>query len=327
MGAPPPPGLCDRRVETSGPVDRETVMKLLNSGAYAYMADFEDQTTPTWANILDGHVNLKAAIHRTFDYKDENGTEWKLRPNQELATLIIRPRSWHLNEGFFLVDGKPIAGGLFDFGLYFFHNAKQLLKNGVGPYFYLPKLESQFEARLWNDIFNFAEDYTAMPRGTIRGTVLIETITATFEMEEIIYELREHSAGLNCGRWDYIFSFIKRQRYNQGAVLPDRDDVTMTVPFMKAYVELLIQVCHKRGVAAVGGMAAQIPIEHDKAANEAARMKPPGRKSLLINFERPKLGTTVVVCLIQRLFPWRLKSSTSKCLVQTSTTYAVKTCM
>lgn len=273
MGAPPPPGLCDRRVETSGPVDRETVMKLLNSGAYAYMADFEDQTTPTWANILDGHVNLKAAIHRTFDYKDENGTEWKLRPNQELATLIIRPRSWHLNEGFFLVDGKPIAGGLFDFGLYFFHNAKQLLKNGVGPYFYLPKLESQFEARLWNDIFNFAEDYTAMPRGTIRGTVLIETITATFEMEEIIYELREHSAGLNCGRWDYIFSFIKRQRYNQGAVLPDRDDVTMTVPFMKAYVELLIQVCHKRGVAAVGGMAAQIPIEHDKAANEAARKK------------------------------------------------------
>ncbi|KAI3620711.1 hypothetical protein CBS9595_002678 [Malassezia furfur] len=273
MGAPPAPGLCNRRVETSGPVDRHTVMKLLNSGAYAYMADFEDQTTPTWANSLDGQVNMKAAIHRTLDYKDENGADWKLRPNEELATPIVRPRSWHLNEEFFLVDAKPIAGGLFDFGLYFFHNAKQLVQNGIGPYFYLPKLESHLEARLWNDIFNFAQDYVDMPRGTIRGTVLIETITATFEMEEIIYELREHSSGLNCGRWDYIFSFIKRQRYNKGVVLPDRDDVTMTVPFMKAYVELLIQVCHKRGVAAIGGMAAQIPIEHDKVANEAARKK------------------------------------------------------
>ncbi|WFC94860.1 malate synthase [Malassezia brasiliensis] len=165
-------------------------MKLLNSGAYAYMADFEDQTTPTWANILDGQVNMKAAIHRTLDYKDENGTCWKLKPNEELATPIVRPRSWHLNEEFFLVDAKPIAGGLFDFGLYFFHNAKQLVQNGIGPYFYLPKLESHLEARLWNDIFNFAQDYTDMPRGTIRGTVLIETITATFEMEEIIYELR-----------------------------------------------------------------------------------------------------------------------------------------
>ncbi|WFD42932.1 malate synthase [Malassezia psittaci] len=272
-GAKPSPGLRDRRVEITGPVDRKMVINALNSGAYTYMADFEDSNSPTWTNNLDGQVNLNAAINRRVDFKQSNGKEYKLKPADQLATLIVRPRGWHLNEEFFQVDGKPISGGLFDFGLYFFHNAKQLVQNGFGPYFYLPKMESHLEARLWNDVFNFAQDYIGMPRGTIRGTVLIETITAAFEMEEIIYELREHSSGLNCGRWDYIFSFIKRQRYNQSAVLPDRADVTMTAPFMQAYVNLLIQTCHKRGVAAIGGMAAQIPIKDDPKANDAAMEK------------------------------------------------------
>ncbi|WFC98840.1 malate synthase [Malassezia yamatoensis] len=262
MGAQPSPGLRDRRVEISGPVDRQTVIENLNSGARTYMADFEDLNAPTWSNTLNGHVNLNAAIHL---HPDMN-----LRPLEEITVLIVRPRNWHLEEPFFHVDGKPISGALFDFGLYFYHNAEQLVKNGHGPYFYLPKMESHLEARLWNDVFNFAQDYIGMPRGTIRGTVLIETITAAFEMEEIIYELREHSSGLNCGRWDYIFSFIKRQRYNQSAVLPDRADVTMTAPFMQAYVNLLIQTCHKRGVAAMGGMAAQMPIKDDPQASKAA---------------------------------------------------------
>lgn len=209
--APPSPGLRDRRVEITGPVDRKMVINALNSGAYTYMADFEDSNSPTWANNLDGQVNLRDAINRRVDFKASNGKHYKLRPVHELATLIVRPRGWHLNEESFLVDGKPISGGLFDFGLFFFHNAHQLVKNGFGPYFYLPKMESHLEARLWNDVFNLSQDYIKMPRGTIRGTVLIETITAAFEMEEILYELREHSSGLNCGRWDYIFSFIKRQ--------------------------------------------------------------------------------------------------------------------
>ena len=271
--APPSPGLRDRRVEITGPVDRKMVINALNSGAYTYMADFEDSNSPTWANNLDGQVNLRDAINRRVDFKASNGKQYKLRPVHELATLIVRPRGWHLNEESFLVDGKPISGGLFDFGLFFFHNAHQLVKNGFGPYFYLPKMESHLEARLWNDVFNLSQDYIKMPRGTIRGTVLIETITAAFEMEEILYELREHSSGLNCGRWDYIFSFIKRQRYNRSAVLPDRATVTMTCPFMQAYVNLLIQTCHKRGVAAIGGMAAQIPIKDDPKANDAAMEK------------------------------------------------------
>ena len=271
--APPAPGLRDRRVEITGPVDRKMVINALNSGAYTYMADFEDSNSPTWANNLDGQVNLNDAINRRVDFKQSNGKEYKLKPADQLAILIVRPRGWHLNEDFFLVDGKPISGGIFDFGLFFFHNAKQLLKNGYGPYFYLPKMESHLEARLWNDIFNVAQDYVQLPRGTIRGTVLIETITGAFEMEEILYELRDHSSGLNCGRWDYIFSFIKRQRYSEGAVLPDRGAVTMTVPFMQAYVNLLIQTCHKRGAAAIGGMAAQIPIKEDPRANDAAMEK------------------------------------------------------
>lgn len=271
--APPAPGLRDRRVEITGPVDRKMVINALNSGAYTYMADFEDSNSPTWANNLDGQVNLRDAINRKVDFKAKNGKEYKLKPSNELATLIVRPRGWHLNEESFHVDGKPMSGGLFDFGLFFFHNAKQLVANGFGPYFYLPKMESHLEARLWNDVFNLAQDYISMPRGTIRGTVLIETITAAFEMEEILYELREHSSGLNCGRWDYIFSFIKRQRYNKSAVLPDRAMVTMTAPFMQAYVNLLIQTCHKRGAAAIGGMAAQIPIKDDQKANDAAMEK------------------------------------------------------
>ena len=271
--APPSPGLRDRRVEITGPVDRKMVINALNSGAYTYMADFEDSNSPTWANNLDGQVNLRDAINRRVDFKASNGKHYKLRPVHELATLIVRPRGWHLNEESFLVDGKPISGGLFDFGLFFFHNAHQLVKNGFGPYFYLPKMESHLEARLWNDVFNLSQDYIKMPRGTIRGTVLIETITAAFEMEEILYELREHSSGLNCGRWDYIFSFIKRQRYNKSAVLPDRATVTMTCPFMQAYVNLLIQTCHKRGAAAIGGMAAQIPIKGNVKANNAAMDK------------------------------------------------------
>ena len=271
--APPSPGLRDRRVEITGPVDRKMVINALNSGAYTYMADFEDSNSPTWANNLDGQVNLRDAINRRVDFKASNGKHYKLRPVHELATLIVRPRGWHLNEESFLVDGKPISGGLFDFGLFFFHNAHQLVKNGFGPYFYLPKMESHLEARLWNDVFNLSQDYIKMPRGTIRGTVLIETITAAFEMEEILYELREHSSGLNCGRWDYIFSFIKRQRYNKSAVLPDRATVTMTCPFMQAYVNLLIQTFHKRGAAAIGGMAAQIPIKGNEKANNAAMDK------------------------------------------------------
>ena len=249
------------------------VINALNSGAYTYMADFEDSNCPTWANNLDGQVNMRDAVFRQIDFKQSNGKEYKLKPRGQTATLIVRPRGWHLNEENFIVDGKPMSGGLFDFGLYFFHNAKELVRTGFGPYFYLPKMESHKEARLWNDAFNLSQDYIGLPRGTIRGTVLIETITAAFEMEEILYELRDHSSGLNCGRWDYIFSFIKRQRFNKNAVLPDRSDVTMTSPFMQAYVNLLIKTCHKRQVAAIGGMAAQIPIKDNKEANDAAMEK------------------------------------------------------
>ncbi|KAE8214852.1 hypothetical protein CF319_g4724 [Tilletia indica] len=271
--APPAPGLTDRRVEITGPVDRKMVINALNSGAYTFMADFEDSNSPTWLNNLDGQVNLHDAIFRKIDFKAGNGKEYKLKPAGQTATLIVRPRGWHLNEEHFIVDGKPMSGGLFDFGLYFHHNARQLIASGFGPYFYLPKMEHHLEARLWNDAFNLAQDYHHLPRGIIRGTVLIETITAAFQMDEILYELRQHSSGLNCGRWDYIFSFIKRQRFNKAAVLPDRGDVTMTVPFMSAYVALLIKTCHRRGVAAIGGMAAQIPIKDDPKANDAAMEK------------------------------------------------------
>lgn len=268
-GAPPAPGLVDRRVEITGPTDRKMVVNALNSDVWTYMADFEDSSAPTWENMINGQVNLYDAIRRQVDFKIGN-KEYKLRTDRTLPTLIARARGWHLEEKHFTVDGEPISGSLFDFGLYFFHNARELIARGTGPYFYLPKMESHLEARLWNDVFNLAQDYIGLPRGTIRATVLIETITAAFEMDEIIYELRDHSSGLNCGRWDYIFSFIKKFRQNANFVLPDRSAVTMTVPFMDAYVRLLIKTCHRRGVHAMGGMAAQIPIKDDPKANEVA---------------------------------------------------------
>ncbi|GAM39543.1 Dal7 homolog [Talaromyces pinophilus] len=268
-GAPPAPGLVDRRVEITGPTDRKMVVNALNSDVWTYMADFEDSSAPTWENMINGQVNLYDAIRRQVDFKIGN-KEYKLRTDRTLPTLIARARGWHLEEKHFTVDGEPISGSLFDFGLYFFHNARELIARGTGPYFYLPKMESHLEARLWNDVFNLAQDYIGLPRGTIRGTVLIETITAAFEMDEIIYELRDHSSGLNCGRWDYIFSFIKKFRQNANFVLPDRSAVTMTVPFMDAYVRLLIKTCHRRGVHAMGGMAAQIPIKDDPQANDVA---------------------------------------------------------
>lgn len=268
-GAPPAPGLADRRVEITGPVDRKMVVNALNSEVWTYMADFEDATSPTWENMIYGQLNLHDAIRKQIDFKQ--GEKWyKLRTDRTLPTLICRARGWHLDEKHFTVDGEPISGSLFDFGLYFFNNAEELVKRGYGPYYYLPKMESHLEARLWNDVFNFAQDYIGMRRGTIRGTILIETILAAFEMDEIIYELRDHSAGLNCGRWDYIFSVIKRFRQNEGFLLPDRASVTMTVPFMDSYVKLLIKTCHRRGVHAMGGMAAQIPIKNDPKANDIA---------------------------------------------------------
>ncbi|KAI8362624.1 malate synthase A [Blakeslea trispora] len=271
--APPAPGLQDRRVEITGPVDRKMVINALNSGAYTFMADFEDSTSPTWENIISGQVNLRDAVREAIEFTNPNGKKYALRKDGKIATLLVRPRGWHMVEKHVLVDGEPCSASIFDFALYFFHNAKELVKRGKGPYFYLPKMESHLEARLWNDIFNVAQDMINIPRGTIRGTVLIETLLAAYEMDEIIYELRDHSSGLNCGRWDYIFSFIKKLRNHPQFVLPQRSQVTMTVPFMDAYVRLLIQTCHKRGVHAMGGMAAQIPIKNNPEANEAAMAK------------------------------------------------------
>ena len=269
--APFPKDLEDRRVEITGPVERKMVINALNSGAKVFMADFEDSNAPTWENNLQGQINLRDAVNRTIEYTSPEGKHYKL--NEKIATLMVRPRGWHLNESRVTLGGKPIPGGLFDFGLYFFHNAKNLLKNGTGPYFYLPKMESHLEARLWNDVFVFAQNALALKQGTIRATVLIETILAAFEMDEILYEQREHSAGLNCGRWDYIFSFIKKFRAHKEFVLPDRAQVTMESHFLKSYVDLLIQTCHKRGAHAMGGMAAQIPIKNDPVANEKAIQK------------------------------------------------------
>jgi malate synthase len=266
--APIPKDLLDRRVEITGPVDRKMIINALNSGASVFMADFEDSNSPTWMNNLEGQVNLRDAIDGTISFVSPEGKRYQL--NERVATLLVRPRGWHLVEKHLLVDGKPISGSLFDFGLYFFHNAQRLMRKGAGPYFYLPKMESHLEARLWNDVFCFAQDELDIPRGTIRATVLIETILAAFEMDEILYELRDHSSGLNCGRWDYIFSFIKKFRNRLDFVLPDRSTLTMEKHFLKSYVELLIQTCHRRGIHAMGGMAAQIPIKNDSAANEKA---------------------------------------------------------
>lgn len=266
--APVPEDIQNRRVEITGPTDRKMVINALNSGARVFMADFEDANSPTWDNMVRGQLNLRDAVRREIEFTNPDGREYRL--NAQTATLFVRPRGWHLLEKHALVDGQPVSGSLFDFGLYFYHNARELVERGTGPYFYLPKLESHLEARLWNDVFNLAQDELGIPRGTIKATVLIETILASFEMHEILYELREHSAGLNCGRWDYIFSYIKKLRNHPEYILPDRAHVTMTVPFMRAYSLLVIQTCHKRGAHAMGGMAAQIPVKGDEAANEAA---------------------------------------------------------
>jgi malate synthase len=266
--APTPPDLLDRRVEITGPVDRKMVINALNSGARVYMADFEDSNAPTWRNNLEGQLNLRDAVRGSIAFTSPEGKHYTLAPR--IATLMVRPRGWHLDEKHVTLDGSPISAALFDFGLFFFHNAAALIAKGTGPYFYLPKLESHLEARLWNDVFTLAQHELGIPQGTIRATVLIETILAAFEMDEILYELRDHSAGLNCGRWDYIFSFIKKFRHRPDFVLPDRARVTMDRHFLKSYVDLLIQTCHRRGAHAMGGMAAQIPIKHDPAANEAA---------------------------------------------------------
>ncbi len=266
-----PNDLQDRRVELTGPVDRKMVINALNSGAKVFMADFEDANSPTWDNNIKGQINVRDAINRTISFENPDGKQYRLK--QQVATLMVRPRGWHLAEKHLEVDGQPVPGGLFDFGLYMFHNARKLVENGSGPYFYLPKLESHLEARLWNDAFILAQNELGLPRGTIRATVLIETILASFEMDEILYELREHSAGLNCGRWDYIFSCIKKFRNKPDFILPDRSLVTMTTHFMRSYSLLLIQTCHRRQAHAMGGMAAQIPVKNDAAANEEAFAK------------------------------------------------------
>ncbi|UPT45557.1 malate synthase A [Streptomyces sp. WAC00303] len=270
--APAPAALNDRRVEITGPTDRKMTINALNSGAKVWLADFEDASAPTWENVILGQLNLTDAYERRIDFTDpRSGKSYALKPADELATVVTRPRGWHLDERHIQLDGTPVPGALVDFGLYFFHNAQRLIDLGKGPYFYLPKTESHLEARLWNDIFVFAQDYVGIPQGTVRATVLIETITAAYEMEEILYELRDHASGLNAGRWDYLFSIVKNFR-DGGAkfVLPDRNAVTMTAPFMRAYTELLVRTCHKRGAHAIGGMAAFIPSRRDAEVNKVA---------------------------------------------------------
>jgi malate synthase len=277
--APAPRALNDRRVEITGPTDRKMTVNALNSGAKVWLADFEDATAPSWQNLIEGQLNLTAALDRTIDFTSPEGKEYRLKPDAELATIVVRPRGWHLDERHLLVDGAPVAGAFVDFGLYFFRNAATLLARGEqdpnsGPYFYLPKTESHLETRLWNDVFVHAQEALGIPRGTIRATVLIETITAAFEMEEILYELREHAAGLNAGRWDYLFSIVKNFRDGgERFVLPDRNSVTMTAPFMRAYTRLLVNTCHRRGAHAIGGMAAFIPSRRDPEVNAAALEK------------------------------------------------------
>ena len=300
--APIPADLMDRRVEITGPTDRKMIINALNSGAKVFMADFEDSNSPTWHNVVDGQVNLRDAVNGTIAYTSPEGKKYAL--GETPAVLMVRPRGWHLVEKHFLVEGAPISASLFDFGLFFFHNARQLIRNGSGPYFYLPKLESRHEAALWNDVFNLAQDEVGIPRGTIRATVLIETILAAFEMDEILWELRDHSAGLNCGRWDYIFSYIKKFRNRPECLLPDRAQVTMTRHFLNSYVELLVATCHRRGAHAMGGMAAQIPIKSDPQANEAALTR-----SARINCARCGPGTTARGWRTPGWCPWLSRSS------------------
>jgi malate synthase len=272
--APPAPGLVDRRVEITGPTDRKMTINALNSGAKVWLADFEDANTPLWDNMITGQLNLKDALDRKIDFTSDEGKSYQLRPVNELATIVVRPRGWHLDEKHMLVDGRRVSGSLFDFALYFFHCAQRQLDRGSGPYFYLAKIESHLEARLWNDAFKLAQDRLGIPRGTIRATVLIETIPAAFEMDEILYELREHSAGLNAGRWDYLFSIIKKFRTRgRDFVLPERNAVTMAAPFMRSYADLLVRTCHGRGAHAIGGMAAFIPSRRDAEVNATALAK------------------------------------------------------
>jgi malate synthase len=272
--APAPPDLLDRRVEITGPTERKMAINALNSGARVWLADLEDANTPHWDNVVSGQVNLADAIRRTIDFTSPEGKEYRLRENGQVAVLVMRPRGWHLEERHILVDGQPTVAALVDFGLYFFHNARELRARGSGPYLYLPKMESHLEARLWADIFRFSEERLGIPPGSVRATVLIETITAGFEMEEILYELRDYASGLNAGRWDYLFSLIKVFRAaGPGFVLPDRNSVTMTAPFMRAYTELLVRTCHKRGAFAMGGMAAFIPNRRDPDVTERALAK------------------------------------------------------
>ncbi|WP_050615237.1 malate synthase A [Bacillus testis] len=263
-----PSDLLDRRVEITGPVDRKMIINALNSGAKVFMADFEDANSPTWNNAIEGQMNLRDAVRGVIDFTGPNGKKYML--NEQHAVLKIRPRGWHLEEKHVTYKGRPVSGSLFDFGLYFFHNAKELIEKGSGPYFYLPKMENHLEARLWNDVFIYSQNYLGIPQGTIKATVLVETIMAAFEMDEILFELKEHSVGLNCGRWDYIFSYIKKLRNHEDVILPDRSQVTMTVPFMRAYSQLAIQTCHKRNAHAIGGMAAQIPVKNNPEQNQIA---------------------------------------------------------
>lgn len=278
---PLPQDLLDRRVEITGPVERKMIINALNSGASTFMADFEDSNSPTWANCMEGQRNLFEAVNRTISFESENGKQYKL--NGKTAVLMVRPRGLHLEEKNIEIGGEKASGSLIDFGIYFFLNAKKLIENGSGPYFYLPKLEHYKEARWWNEVFRFSQDYLTIPQGTIKSTVLIETITASFQLDEILYELKEHSAGLNCGRWDYIFSYIKKFRNLPEFLVPDRDQVTMTSPFMSAYSKRVIQVCHKRNVHAMGGMAAQIPVKNNDAENETAYAKVRADKEREVN--------------------------------------------
>ncbi len=275
--APPGPGLADRRAEMTGPTSRKMTVNALNSGAKAWMADFEDATAPTWFNVVDGQINLYDAIRHQIDFTDANGRRYEV--GASTPTILVRPRGWHLDERHLLLDGAPVPGSFVDFGLYFFHNAQTLITSGAGPYFYLPKMESYLEARLWNDAFTYAQERLEIPYGTIRATCLIETTPAAFEMEEFLYELRDHSAGLNAGRWDYIFSMIKNFAEDQDHLLPDRSQVTMTSPFMAAYASLLVKTCHARGAHAIGGMAAFVPSKANPEATAAALEKTTADKS------------------------------------------------
>lgn len=304
-----PRDLEKRWVEITGPTDKKMVINALNSGANVFMADFEDANSPTWKNMIEGQLNLMAANQGTLDYTSPEGKSYTL--NEKRATLMVRPRGWHLNEKHLIIDGEESSASLFDFGVYFAHNAKALMEKGSGPYFYLPKLESHLEARLWNDVFNFAQDEWRIPRGTIRATVLLETILAAFEMEEILYELRSHSAGLNAGRWDYIFSIIKKFHARQALLLPDREQITMTVPFMRAYTELLVKTCHKRGAHAMGGMAAFIPSRKDQQVNEIAltKVKEDKRRESQDGFDGTWVAHPDLVPVAKEIFEQALKGA------------------